>query len=164
MRQLQHIVASLTMLLIVVGLSACSGEDCPINNMVLAKMGFHSPYGDAVEFNGILTVSAVRPQGDSVVLNQGYNTSEVLFPLSYTHETDTFVLCYVNNFGTAYDSLYVSHTNTPTLVSVACGTAMFHTITSVRSTHHVIDSLILKSPEVNYDERENIQVIYRTAD
>ena len=59
---------------------------------------------------------------------------------------------------------YLSHINTPTLVSVACGTAMFHTLTKAHSTHHVIDTLIIKSPEVNYDERENIQVIYHTAD
>ena len=62
-----------------------------------------------------------------------------------------------------YDSLYISHANIPTLVSVDCGTAMFHTITSVSSTHNVIDTLILTSSKVNYDERENIQVIYRTA-
>ena len=49
-------------------------------------------------------------------------------------------------------------------VSVDCGTAMFHTITAASSTHTLIDTLIIKSPEVNYDERENIQVIYRTND
>ena len=144
---------------------ACSGEDCPINNTVMGKMAFYNQYGDAVSVNAILSVSVVRPQGDSVVLNQKSLASDVTFPLSYTYETDTIIFCYdFNGSAVLYDSLYISHTNTPTLVSVDCGTAMFHGITSVGSTHYLIDTLILKSSEVNYDERENIQVIYHSAD
>lgn len=150
------------LLLVIIGMSACSSEDCPINNTVAGKMLFYNHLDDAVAINGTLTVSVVRPQGDSVVLNQKSNATELSFPLSYTHKTDTLIFEY--NGGIAYDSLYISHTNVPTLVSVDCGMAMFHTITAASSTHHVIDTLIIKSPEVNYDERENIQVIYHTAD
>lgn len=164
MRRVQHIVASFAIFLVLVGMVACSGEDCPINNTVMGKMAFYDQYGEATGIGVILTVSAVRPQGDSVVLNQQYGSSEVLFPLSYAHATDTFVFCYVNSQYVAYDSIYISHTNTPTLVSVDCGTAMYHTITSVSSTSHLIESITLKSSEVNYDERENIQVAYRLAD
>lgn len=147
------------MLLVWGGVTSCSSEDCPINNTVQGKMAFYDQNGDRVAYTDVLTVSVVRPQGDSVVLNRKTDASEVLFPLSYTHDTDTIVFAYAD--GTVYDSLYISHTNIPTLVSVDCGTAMFYTITSVSSTHHWIDTLVLKSSEVNYDERENIQVIYR---
>ena len=154
----RNIFCLLGVLLLVCGVSACSGEDCPINNTVLGKMAFYGQNGEAGALTTTLTVSVVRPQRDSVVLNQKNNAAEVLFPLSYAHETDTIVFDY--DGGAAYDSIYVSHTNAPTLVSIDCGAAIFHTITSVRSTHHVIDTVILKSTEVNYDERENIQVIY----
>ena len=147
--------------LVLSGVSSCSGEDCPINNTVQGKMVFCNKYGDAVSYGGQLTVRVVRPQGDSVVLNLKTNASEVLFPLSYVHATDTFILDYD---GFTRDSVFVSHTNTPTLVSVDCGMAMFHTITSVGSTHYNIDSIVLKSSDVNYDERENIQIIYPTVD
>ena len=165
MQGCRYIYRLLSTFLIIIGMASCSGEDCPINNTVMGKMTFYNQHGDAVSINAILSVSAVRPQGDSVILNQKTLASEVNIPLSYKHETDTFVFCYDFNGTTIlYDSLYISHTNTPTLVSIDCGTAMFHSITSVSSTHHLIDTLILKSPEVNYDERENIQVIYHTAD
>ena len=141
-----------------VGMGACSGEDCAINNTVQGKMAFYNLQGAPVSYTGALTVSVVRPQGDSVVLNQMINVSEVLFPLSYTHTTDTLVFAYGDGM---YDSLYITHNNIPTLVSIDCGTAMYHTITAVGSTHHWIDTLILNASEVNYDERENIQVIYR---
>ena len=107
-------------------------------------------------------MSLFRPQGDSVVLNQKSGTSEIFFPLSYIHKMDTLIFDY--GVGKVYDSLYVGHAGIPTLVSVDCGMAMFHTITSVKSTHHMIDTLLLKSSAVDYDERENIQVIYRIAD
>lgn len=163
MRNSLHIISGLIVLLFMqVGMSSCSSEDCPINNMVVGKMQFYNQLGDAVAINGTLSVNVVRPQGDSVVLNQLYNAAQISFPLSYTQQTDTLIFDY--NRGAAYDTLYVSHTNIPTLVSVDCGTAMFHTITAAHSTHHVIDTLIIKSPKVDYDERENIQVIYRTND
>lgn len=163
MRNSLHTIFSFTVLLFMLaGMAGCSGEDCPINNTVAGKMQFYNQLGDAVAINGTLSVNVVRPQGDSVVLNQLYNASTIPFPLSYTHLTDTLIFEY--NRGAAYDTLYISHTNTPTLVSIECGTAMFHTITAAHSTHHVIDTLIIKSPKVDYDERENIQVIYRTND
>ena len=164
MKRLQHIVMGLAVSLIITGMASCSGDDCPINNTVLGKMAFYNSLGDAISINVPLSMLVVRPQGDSVILNRLSAASEVTFPLSYTHETDTFIFCYDFSDMMLYDTLYISHTNTPTLVSVDCGTAMFHTITSTHSTHTFIDTLIIKSSEVNYDERENIQVIYRTND
>ena len=161
MRNSRYLIPNLIILLsMLVGMGSCSGEDCPINNTVAGKMQFYNQLGDAVAINGTLSVNVVRPQGDSVVLNQLYNASEISFPMSYTHLTDTLIFDY--NRGAAYDTLYISHSNTPTLVSIDCGTAMFHTITAAHSTHHVIDTLIIQSAKVDYDERENIQVIYRT--
>lgn len=165
MRLQRHILYPIAILLILMSTAACSGDDCPINNTVRGKMAFYNSFGDAVSINCILSVSAVRRQGDSVILNQKLNPSDLSFPLSYTHERDTFIFCYdFNGSRIVYDTLYIGHTNTPTLVSVDCGTAMFHNITSASSTHTLIDTLIIKSPEVDYDERENIQVIYRTND
>ena len=165
MRYTRHTLGLLSTLLMATVIGACSGEDCPINNTVQGKMTFVSHLGDPVAIaNATLSVSVVRPQGDSVILNKKQKAADVTFPLSYTHETDTFIFCYNFEGQVMYDSLYISHTNTPTLVSIDCGTAMFHHITSASSTQHLIDTLILKSSEVNYDERENIQVVYRTAD
>lgn len=165
MRHTRHTLCLLSVLLMAIAMGACSGEDCPINNTVQGKMTFVSHLGDPVAIaNATLSVSVVRPQGDSVILNKKQKAADVTFPLSYTHETDTFIFCYNLDGEVIYDSLYIGHTNTPTLVSIDCGTAMFHHITSASSTQYLIDTLILKSSEVNYDERENIQVVYRTAD
>ena len=164
MRPLQRIATPIAALLVILVMTTCSGDDCPINNTVLGKMAFYNTLDDAVEITGTLTMSAVRPQGDSVILNRKSRASEVTFPLSYTNETDTFVFCYDFADLVLYDTLYISHTNTPTLVSIDCGTAMFHTLTVASSTHTLIDTLIIKSTEIDYDERENIQVILHPVD
>ena len=161
MRQIRHTLCFLCSFPLLWCMVACSSEDCPINNTVMGKMAFYSSYGEPVSFVGALTVRVARPQGDSVVLNKKANTSNLLFPLSYAHAVDTLILDYD---GTLCDSIYIGHVNTPTLVSVDCGVAMYHTITSVSSTHYLIDSLILKSSDVDYDERENIQVLFPVAD
>ena len=161
MSYVRYITSLLSAFVVGIGLASCSGDDCPINNTVMGKLAFYDTNGTPVSYSGTLTVSVVRPQGDSVVLNKKIGASALLFPLSYTHTTDTLIFDYD---GAVYDSLYIAHANIPTLVSLDCGIAMYHTITSVSSTHQLIDTLILKSSEVNYDERENIQVIYRIAD
>lgn len=162
MQQNRHIIQLLALFFLFIGITSCSGGDCPINNTVQGKLTFYDQAGNTVAFTSTLTVKVVRPQGDSIVLNQSNYTSEVIFPLSYTYTTDTLIFDY--DHGAEVDSLYISHTNTPTLVSVDCGLAMFHTITSVSSSHHLIESSTLNSPEVDYDERENIKVIFPVVD
>ena len=83
MQHFRHTGLLLGMLLVLLAASACSGDDCPINNTVMGKMAFYNQQGEAVGLVGTLTVSVVRPQGDSVVLNQKVGSSEVNFPLSY---------------------------------------------------------------------------------
>lgn len=68
MQHFRHTGLLLGMLLVLLAASACSGDDCPINNTVMGKMAFYNQQGEAVGFVGTLTVSVVRPQGDSVVL------------------------------------------------------------------------------------------------
>ena len=157
MQQIFHITRLLIIPLLLMGIHSCSGENCSINNTVQGKLAFYDQAGNAVAFTNALTVKVARPQGDSIVLNQSTYTSEVIFPLSYAYTTDTLIFDYNN--GSELDSIYINHSNIPTLVSIDCGTAMFHTITSVSSTHNLKEAIILNSPEVDYDECENIKVI-----
>ena len=71
MRYTRHTLGLLSTLLMATVIGACSGEDCPINNTVQGKMTFVSHLGDPVAIaNATLSVSVVRPQGDSVILNK----------------------------------------------------------------------------------------------
>lgn len=140
-------------------LTACGGEDCVINNTVMVTMNFYASDGSPVMLNDELTVAVVRPGNDSIVLNRKSAATGVSVPLGYTNECDTFVF----RFGltSIVDSVFIHHTNQPYFISLDCGTAMFHTLTSADCTHHVLQSVIITNPEINYDAFENLQLVFR---
>lgn len=137
---------------------ACGGEDCVINNTVAVTMNFYSAAGNAVMLNDELTVSIVRPENDSIVLNRKSSATGVDIPLGYANACDTFVL----RFGMAniVDSVFIHHTNQPYFISLDCGTAMFHTITGTDCTHNVLQSVTVTNPEINYDALENLRLVF----
>ena len=142
-------------------LTACNGTDCVINNTVRATALFYSEEGRPVQVTDTLTVSVCRPQGDSIILNRKRGATEFTFPLSYGGEVDTMVLHFA--YGVK-DSLFIRHDNTPYFVSLDCGTAMFHRITDVRCSHRLLHSVVISEPQVNYNEQENLQILFRAAD
>ena len=139
-------------------LAACGGEDCVINNTVAATINFYSTDGKAIMVNDELTVSMVRPGSDSIVLNRKSTPSGFTVPLGYMNECDTFVLRFT--LANISDSVFIHHTNQPYFISLDCGTAMFHTITSADCTHSVLQSVVVTQPEINYDAIENLQLIF----
>ena len=103
-----------------------------------------------------LTVSALGT--DSILVNSLVGASSLELPLSYMQEQDTLVL---HIYGMDYnlrDTMWVEKTNTTHFESPDCPTAMFHQITSVRHTHHIIDSISITRSLVDYDQTENIQI------
>ena len=41
---------------------------------------------------------------------------------------------------------------------------MWHNVLYVRSTHHLIDTVLINHTEINYDANENLQIYFRTQD
>lgn len=138
-------------------LTACGGDDCVINNTVRVKAGFYLADGNACQLLDTLTVSVVRPQGDSVVLNRQVSATGFTLPLGFSAECDTFVL-QTTHFGN--DSLFIHHDNHPRLLSLDCGTTVFHTITHADCTHRFLQSVSVTKPEINYDALENLQIVF----
>ena len=139
-------------------LAACGGDDCVINNTVTTTMNFYNASGSAVMINDELTVSLVRPGSDSIVLNRKSSATGVTVPLGFQNECDTFVFSF--SLINITDSVFVHHTNQPYFISLDCGTAMFHTITSADCTHRTLQSVNVVHPEVNYDALENLQLVF----
>ena len=58
----------------------------------------------------------------------------------------------LDTMGNTYrDTIWVEKSNQPHFESVDCQISYFHTILSVKSTHHIIDSLSINNSQVNYD-------------
>ena len=60
------------------------------------------------------------------------------------------------------DTVTIEKDNTPHFEAVDCNPAFFHTLKSVSTTHHGIDSLSILNPNVTFDNSHaNIQIFFK---
>ncbi|MBO4730272.1 MAG: hypothetical protein J5593_02245, partial [Bacteroidaceae bacterium] len=123
-------------------LAGCNGSDCPLNNTVRLICGFYNTTdGSELAISDTLTIS-VR---DSVILNRSTDSKTVSLPMSFSAVADTLVFLYTPDSSevSAVDTLIVSKTNEPHVVSLECGTSVFHSITAISHTCRTPDSTFL---------------------
>lgn len=131
-------------------LYSCSSIDCPVQNTVSAVYHLYNAKGERVTLIDTLDIVTVRRDGtDTLLLNKAVDISSFSLPMGYSNAEDTLVLRLTNL--QIEDTVWIQKKNTLHFESVDCSASYFHTITAVRSTHHFIDSLVVKNPSVNYD-------------
>lgn len=137
-------------------LAACSTIDCPVQNRVAVNYAVKTIVG-GVEVNDTLKdtlyVWSTRSDDvDTLLFNSGINVSSFSLPVSYTRPEDKLVFCLVDtNKVTTVDTVWVKKADIPHFESVDCSAHFFHTLTDIRSTHKMIDTIFINNPNVNYD-------------
>lgn len=155
--------------MLMVGLSACSNIDCPLDNVVSLQCNLYD-----ASTQSTLTLSdvlSVTPAGrDTLLLNQATGIKSFLLPLKEAGTQDTLLLHFANAQGAVQvDTLFVNHTPQPHFESLDCPSSVFHTLNAVRvsaqgsANSAIIDSVSLVRPIVNYDDIENIRLFIRTS-
>ena len=144
-------------MLIMVG---CSTLDCPLNNTVYTKYKLD---GDIKKLVGdTLTISTQTSKGtDSILLNRAENVDSFILPISYSNPED--ILCFEvrDTLGRVFrDTLTVSKENYTHFESVDCSPSYFHTLTGVKTTHNLIDSVVINKKDVNFDATKAHFLLY----
>ena len=62
------------------------------------------------------------------------------------------------NYVTKSDTIDFYHTNEEEFISIECGCIVKNSITGVAQTTHHIDSIIVVSPEVNLQSKNNVKI------
>lgn len=155
--------------MLMVGLSACSNIDCPLDKVVSLQCNLYdASTQSALTLSDVLSVT---PAGrDTLLLNQATGIKSFLLPLKEVGTQDTLLLHFANAQGSVQvDTLFVNHTPQPHFESLDCPSSVFHTLNAVRvsaqgSTNSaIVDSVSLVRPIVNYDDIENIRLFIRTS-
>ena len=151
--------------------TSCDNFSCPLNNSVESVYAFYAAERDdagelitgrAVSIGDTLTVRAIDI--DSVIANKLINASGMKLPMSYYNETDVLELLFTDTQNrTGRDTLWITKHNQHHWDDPSCAVHIWHTITDLRSTHNLIDTVVVNNPEVNYDGLENIQIYFRTS-
>ena len=155
--------------MLMVGLSACSNIDCPLDNVVSLQCNLYdASTQSALTLSDVLSVT---PAGrDTLLLNQATGIKSFLLPLKEAGTQDTLLLHFANAQGAVQvDTLFVNHTPQPHFESLDCPSSVFHTLNAVRVSAQgsadsaIVDSVSLVRPIVNYDDIENIRLFIRTS-
>jgi hypothetical protein len=107
-----------------------------------------------------------RKQQNNLELNYFFGSSATTFelPISYTQPEDVLYVLVKNTAGIIYhDTIRIQKENTQHFESVDCQASYFHTITDVSTTHHVVDSIVINNPHVNYDQNTTHFKLYLKA-
>jgi hypothetical protein len=146
--------------LVAVLLAACTSLDCPVNNMVETVYSLQNSDGSP-DTLGIDTmwVYAERSDGtDTLIINSlcGTKATKFSIPLSHTQSEDNLTIiihdtCINTGQHEWRDNIQVKKENRPHFEGVDCKATYFHTLTSVQSTHDIIDTIIINKSEVTYD-------------
>lgn len=144
-------------------LAACSSIDCPLNHSVCIKMQFAPPVDTLHDTLTIFTpVDISNPEKDTVLINRVVNITSVSVPMSYSRSEDAFVLDITQTDTRLHtlDTIWVTKEDEPHFESVDCSPTFFHTITGVRHTNTVIESVKINYNKVTYDDAQPHLLIY----
>lgn len=151
---------------------ACENINCPLNNTVESIYGFYasarstgSPFqpGGAIKISDTLTITALG--ADTIIANRLVNRSRVALPVSYYGEIDSLRFAFTSADGSkAADTIWMTKENFGHIDDPSCPLHMWHNVLYVRSTHHLIDTVLINHTEINYDANENLQIYFRTQD
>jgi len=146
-------IALATIALLVV---ACTSIDCPVDNLVYTVYDFQKPDGSPDTLGvDTMTIWTHRADGsDTIVANKlcGTTATYVSLYISHTQPEDSFFVLTQDTSGNKWrDTIRILKENYPHFESVDCQAAYFHKITAATATRHIIDTLIINNPNVNYD-------------
>lgn len=130
----------------------CTSIDCPASMKVCTnyKVGL-SETSDTL--HDTLSVWTRRQNGtDTLILNRLTNRTAFQLPISYQRPEDTLMFAFYPKSGERQvDTVWLKKEDIPHFESVDCNPSFFHRIEAMRSTHHVIDTIIINRSSVDYD-------------
>lgn len=145
--------------LLIFNLASCDTYNCLLETKVQYVYGFYAP-GGSIAIHDTLTITALDI--NIVLANRLVDASQVKLPVSYYNDADTLEFLFQGEDGEGSDTLYIEKKNIAHLDDVSCPAHMWHYITHVYSTHHLIDTVLISEPNINYDGKENLQIYFRT--
>ena len=155
---------------ILLNLSCSTDETCTQTKYVKLTAGFyHVSLNDATK--ALITTSfqidSISVQGllfdsvtskyhlvDSLLFNNNKKLSTINLPLNNFSTQSKFRF----TLNSIIDTLTIYHTNLNDYLSLECGCIKTHSIDTVITTHHFIDSVQIKIHDVNTTNGENIRI------
>ena len=158
---------ALIYILLVVGLMSCTSEENCMQDLKFSmkaeiyRMVFDSSIEQFVPEKYSVPISLNGLGRDSLLYDSTF-TSTLNIPLQKLDSISSFVLTTTIQVDTSYvttkDTIDFHHTNSEEFISIECGCIVTNLLTGVAQTTHHIDSIIVVSPEVDLQSKNNIKI------
>ena len=156
-------------ILLIVAVVSCTNIDCPVQNSVMTTYGLRKSGSGEVDTMGIDTMWVRLKRvdhTDTLLINRlwGAKATNFQIPISYTQPEDSICTTVVDTIGTVWrDTIVIKKDNMPHFESVDCQASYFHTLTAVKSTHYLIDTVVINHSFVSYDTSNEHLLLYLKA-
>lgn len=153
MKRLSHIL--LPVMMTAICLASCSDQPCyeetdPLMNTVLLVSGT----GELAKADS-LRVYTYR-ETDTLRFVKVTGASSFSVPLDPASDESLFLI----TLNGVTDTAWIMYNRRPHLVSPECGYTIVSEITGLRTTHNIIDTLIIENKSVNLDGQKNLHLFY----
>lgn len=143
-------IASLTLLLVACSVQPCYEETDPMMNVIMLVSGT----GETAEPDS-LRVRGVSPT-DTIEFVDSRKSASFSVPLDPSADQSLFFIT-LNGIS---DTAIISYTRHPHLVSPECGYTFISMISGLRTTHNIIDTLMIENNNVNLNGEKNLHLFY----
>ena len=148
-------------IVIVIVISGCSGNNCPLESTVTCNYYFYDMDGTQVSYGDAITISALRGAENrkDTIINQITGKAMVKLPMAFYQKTDTLVFDYAELIKN--DTIIVTHDSYVHVDLPECGNLYFHHISDIQLRGEAaIDHIELVEPMVNYEGKENVRIYF----
>lgn len=169
---MKHIIY-LLLIILVANLISCAGDNqCRKSKYVMLEAGlYHVSYNDVTKTytTSTLSVDSLTVRGikrdtvtgkeflvDSLIYKNKKSVSKIFLPLNKSKSVTESK--FTVRFNNTIDTVTIFHTNYDEYLSLECGCIKIHSIDTVSTTNHFIDSVRIVIHNVNTTNAEHIHI------
>lgn len=148
-------------------LASCASNDCYDNKNSLPLAGFYSSDSvpQAISLDSI-SIYGIGAPGDSILQDSVRTLSQTYLPFRIDQGETRYVIQYLGGLLGVYhiaDTITFNYDIVPWFVSAACGAVYDYKITSIETTHNIIDSVTCPQGVIDNTDIENLKIYFRVA-
>lgn len=140
---------------ILVMVSSCSTGACYDDIDPLLNVGLFADGTEVARKADSLVIIGENFDNDTILVDEK-SVSSFSLMLNPASQSVTLYI-YLNDM---LDTAVINYDSYPHMVSSECGYTLFNTITSLTTTHHIIDSLNIENENVTLDGKRNLRLFY----
>ncbi|MBD5358223.1 MAG: hypothetical protein HDR88_14730 [Bacteroides sp.] len=146
-------------------LASCSSGECLDNKNSLPLAGFYTSETTPQKITlDSISIYGIGAPGDSVLHDSVRNLSQSYLPFRIDQGQTKYVIQYLSGMLGRYhiaDTITFNYDIVPWFVSAACGAVYYYDMTSIETTHNIIDSVTCPLGTIDNSDIENLKIYFR---